>query len=72
VLAAIPADTYFYFTHSYHAVPMDPNVVALETDHGTTICAAVRRGRLFACQFHPEKSQTAGLRLLAAFVAGAA
>jgi len=72
LLAAAPAGTYFYFTHSYHAVPADPDVAVLETDHGVTICAAVRRGRLFACQFHPEKSQDAGLRLLAAFVADGA
>jgi glutamine amidotransferase len=72
VLAAVPAGTYFYFTHSYHAVPLDPDVAVLETEHGSTVCAAVRRGRLFACQFHPEKSQSSGLRLLAAFVAGEA
>jgi glutamine amidotransferase len=72
VLAAVPAGTYFYFTHSYHAVPDDRDVVALETDHGIKVCAAIRRGRLFACQFHPEKSQAAGLQLLTAFVSGEA
>jgi glutamine amidotransferase len=66
--AAVPDGTYFYFTHSYRAVPTDRSVIALETDHGVPICAAIQRGRLFACQFHPEKSQAAGLRLLSAFV----
>ncbi|RMH43343.1 MAG: imidazole glycerol phosphate synthase subunit HisH [Deltaproteobacteria bacterium] len=59
---------YFYFVHSYYAVPEDPDVVALECDYGVRFCAAVRRDNVFACQFHPEKSQRAGLRLLANFV----
>jgi glutamine amidotransferase len=62
-------DTYFYFVHSYHARPRDVTVIAAETDYGGSFCSAVRRGRLFATQFHPEKSQRAGLRLLEAFLA---
>jgi len=58
-----PAD-YFYFVHAYHARPADPAVIAATTDYGGPFCAAVRRGRLFATQFHPEKSQAVGLRLL--------
>jgi len=58
-----PAD-YFYFVHAYHARPADPAVIAATTDYGGPFCAAVRRGRLFATQFHPEKSQGIGLRLL--------
>jgi len=61
-------DAYFYFVHSYFARPRDEAVIAAETDYGGSFCSAVRRGRLFATQFHPEKSQRAGLRLLEAFL----
>jgi glutamine amidotransferase len=57
-----------YFVHSYYAVPADPRDVVLETDYDGRFCAAVRRGPIFACQFHPEKSQAVGLRLLRNFV----
>ena len=60
---------HFYFVHSYHARPADESVVAAVADYGGPFCAAVARGRLFATQFHPEKSQAAGLRLLRAFLA---
>src|SRR5579859_939771 len=60
--------TYFYFTHSYHAVPVDRSLLAAITRHGPmSITAAIARDNVFASQFHPEKSQSAGLRLLAAF-----
>ena len=61
-------DEHFYFVHSYRARPRDASVVAAEADYGGPFCAAVARGRLFATQFHPEKSQAAGLRLLRAFL----
>lgn len=64
-----PSGEHFYFVHSYHARPADESVVAAVTDYGGPFCAAVARGRLFATQFHPEKSQAAGLRLLQAFLA---
>jgi glutamine amidotransferase len=59
---------YFYFVHSYHCVPADRGIVALDTDHGVRVTAAIRKDNLFACQFHPEKSQGAGLALLRNFV----
>jgi imidazole glycerol-phosphate synthase subunit HisH len=59
--------TFFYFVHSYYGVPDDPSVVAIETDYGYPFCAAVRRDNLFATQFHPEKSQADGLRILKNF-----
>jgi imidazole glycerol-phosphate synthase subunit HisH len=68
VLDDTPDGTYFYFVHSYYPVPDDPRDVALASDHGGDFCAAVARGNLFACQFHPEKSQRAGLSLLHRFV----
>ncbi|MFM7042400.1 MAG: imidazole glycerol phosphate synthase subunit HisH [Planctomycetaceae bacterium] len=66
-VAAEP-EQHFYFVHAYHARPRDPAVVAAETDYGGPFCAVVERGRLWATQFHPEKSQRAGLRLLTAFL----
>ncbi|MFM7107820.1 MAG: imidazole glycerol phosphate synthase subunit HisH [Planctomycetaceae bacterium] len=66
---AVPDGEWFYFVHSYHARPRDESIVAAVSDYGGPFCAAVSRGRLFATQFHPEKSQAVGLRLLAAFLA---
>ncbi|MFM8702415.1 MAG: imidazole glycerol phosphate synthase subunit HisH [Planctomycetia bacterium] len=66
--ASAAIDDYFYFVHSYHARPTDASVVAATSDYGGPFCAAVRRGRLFATQFHPEKSQAVGLRLLQEFL----
>jgi len=66
--AGIPDGAHVYFTHSYHALPADPAVVVLHAEHGVRITAAIRSGNLFACQFHPEKSQAVGLRLLENFV----
>jgi glutamine amidotransferase len=60
--------TYFYFVHSYYVCPKDDDVIWLEADYGTRFCAAVQRGNLFATQFHPEKSQQDGLKLLERFV----
>jgi glutamine amidotransferase len=68
LLAGVPDQPYVYFVHSYHAVPRDRSLVALEADHGAPITAAIRKGNLFACQFHPEKSQTVGLQILRNFV----
>jgi glutamine amidotransferase len=58
-----------YFVHSLHGVPDDPSVVAATCEYGGTLNAAFRSGNVFATQFHPEKSSTPGLRLLANFVA---
>ena len=68
VLADTADATYFYFVHSYYPVPADPRDVALVSDHGVEFCAAVARDNIFASQFHPEKSQRAGLALLSRFV----
>jgi glutamine amidotransferase len=69
-LADTPDGTSFYFVHSYYAAPTDRAHVALEAEHGVRFCAAVAKDNVFACQFHPEKSQTAGLGLLGRFVSG--
>jgi glutamine amidotransferase len=68
LLAGVAEGSYVYFDHSYHAVPEDPSLIALDAEHGQSLTAAIRHANLFACQFHPEKSQTVGLQLLRNFV----
>jgi len=68
LVAGIPDGAHVYFVHSYHAMPEDPSILALEAVHGVRVCAAIRSDNIFACQFHPEKSQHIGLRLLRNFV----
>jgi len=68
LLDGLPDAPYVYFVHSYYAAPADPSVIALECDYGGAFCAAVRKDNLFACQFHPEKSQEVGLTILRNFV----
>ena len=61
-------DPFFYFVHSYYPVPADPGLTAGVTDYDGDFVCAIQRGNLLATQFHPEKSQTAGLTLLDRFV----
>ena len=68
LLSGISTGDYVYFVHSYYAAPKDPSIIALETTYGDTFAAAVARGNLLATQFHPEKSQRAGLQMLKNFV----
>jgi glutamine amidotransferase len=67
ILDRLPARDVYYFVHSYRVVPEDPACVVGVTDHGGTFVSAVATERIFAVQFHPEKSQAAGKRLLDAF-----
>lgn len=67
LLADIPQPISVYFVHSYHVVPRDPAVVATKTDYGGPFVSMVARDNLFATQFHPEKSQQVGLKLLSNF-----
>lgn len=62
----------FYFVHSFHCVPADASLVLAECDYGGAFTAAIGRGRCFATQFHPEKSQAKGLRIYRNFAAVAA
>jgi glutamine amidotransferase len=64
---SLPAEDTYYFVHSYRAVPRDDAIVAGVVDYGAPFAAAVARENVFAVQFHPEKSQNAGRRLLDAF-----
>jgi glutamine amidotransferase len=68
--AGLPDRPWMYFVHSYYADPTDSNETAATITHGSqTVTAAIARGNLMAVQFHPEKSSTLGLHLLANFVA---
>ena len=64
----ISDNSYFYFVHSYYAVPDDPADITGETLYGAPFCSAVGRENIFATQFHPEKSAAAGLQLYKNFV----
>jgi glutamine amidotransferase len=66
--ADIPQGSRFYYVHSYYADTTDPDLVAGTTTYGFPFTCAAARDNIFAVQFHPEKSQAAGLRLLANFV----
>ncbi|MBF2003111.1 MAG: imidazole glycerol phosphate synthase subunit HisH [Synechococcales cyanobacterium M58_A2018_015] len=66
----LPANPWVYFVHSFYADPSNPSDVAATITHGSqTVTAAIARNNLMAVQFHPEKSSTAGLQILANFVA---
>lgn len=69
LLAGLPEEPYFYFVHSYYVEPMEPGVTAGTTEYGIRFTSVIWRENLFATQFHPEKSQAAGLQLLANFAA---
>jgi imidazole glycerol-phosphate synthase subunit HisH len=64
-----PRGEHFYFVHSFVVAPGDPAVIAATTDYGEPFVSAVARDNVFACQFHPEKSQRAGIALLERFLA---
>ena len=67
--AGIADGSRFYFAHSYRPEPADPELAAGTTDYPAAFTCAIARANIFATQFHPEKSQRAGLQLLANFVA---
>ena len=64
----LPPEPHFYFVHSYYPQPEDPGVVGSWTEYGLRFASAVRFGNIAATQFHPEKSQEAGLKLVENFV----
>ena len=66
-LEGIPDGAYFYFVHSYYGDPKERDCVITTTEYGVRFPSSVSRDRLFACQFHPEKSQQMGLKLLSNF-----
>ena len=68
LLAGLEGKNFFYFVHSYHAVPANENLVTAITNYGENVTAAVELGKVFATQFHPEKSGDVGLKVLKNFV----
>ncbi len=66
LLRDIEEGSYFYFVHSYYVVP-EEDVTATRTDYGPEFTSSISRENIFACQFHPEKSQADGLKILKAF-----
>ncbi len=69
LFGGIPDGSYVYFVHSYYLTACDSGIVAARSDYGGEFDAAVERGNLFACQFHPEKSGGVGLAILRNFIA---
>jgi len=66
-LSGVDEGEFVYFVHSYYVVPEDRSLVATTTPYGPSFASSIATDRLFACQFHPEKSQTVGLKILGNF-----
>jgi glutamine amidotransferase len=64
---SLPANSFVYFVHSFHAVPYDESIITATTEYGGPVTASVGRGRVQAVQFHPEKSSAVGLKILTNF-----
>lgn len=64
----LSGEPYYYFVHSYHAVPDDKNIIAATTTYGEVVTAAIEFENIFATQFHPEKSGDVGLQVLKNFL----
>jgi glutamine amidotransferase len=67
-LADMPQAPHAYFVHSYHLVAKDPDVIRARTDYGGPVAAVIAKDNMAGTQFHPEKSQAVGLRLIANFL----
>jgi len=67
IFEEIPDDAYFYFVHSYYISPEDDDIVAAKTHYGVNFASAVWKDNIYATQFHPEKSQQLGLKILKGF-----
>ena len=67
LLANVLTESFFYFVHSYYCEPADESAVLGETDYGVRFCSVIAKGNVCGVQFHPEKSQNAGLQLLKNF-----
>jgi glutamine amidotransferase len=67
IFRGVEDGSFVYFVHSYYVVPDDPQVVATTTEYGMTFCSSIWKDNVVACQFHPEKSQQVGLKILKNF-----
>lgn len=68
IWSGLPAPLHLYFVHSFHPRPSNPEIVSSWTDYGVTFASSVAAGNVFAGQFHPERSQEAGLALMKNFL----
>jgi len=68
ILDGVKNGSYMYFVHSYYVAPEDKGVILCETDYGGNFTSGVRKDNVYGFQFHPEKSQTAGLKIIENFV----
>jgi len=68
LFAGIPSGSYVYFNHSYYCHPREPSDISAMTDYGLSYACAVERANVFGVQFHPEKSQWVGLKILENFI----
>jgi len=66
-LRGVETGAHFYFVHSYYVEPSDPSVACTWTEYGIPFVSSIWRDNVFACQFHPEKSQSVGLRIIRNF-----
>ena len=66
-LRGVETGAHFYFVHSYYVEPSDPSVACTMTEYGIPFVSSIWRDNVFACQFHPEKSQAVGLRIIKNF-----
>lgn len=67
LLAGLDDQSNVYFVHSYHVQPQDKSIIATTTDYGRPFVSSIASNNIYACQFHPEKSQAVGLRILRNF-----
>ena len=67
IFEEIPDNSYFYFVHSFYVVPTDRSIVGAKTEYGIDFCSMIWKDNVFATQFHPEKSQESGLKILKGF-----
>jgi imidazole glycerol-phosphate synthase subunit HisH len=69
IFADLPAPAYAYFVHSFYCIPSDPADVSATVTYGDPFCVAIQRDHIYGVQFHPEKSQQTGLRVLQNYLA---
>ncbi|MAX22946.1 MAG: imidazole glycerol phosphate synthase subunit HisH [Phycisphaeraceae bacterium] len=69
LFAGAPENPHVYFVHGYYCSPSDSNVIIATTDYGSPFCSSLKQDNLWATQFHPEKSQRVGLKMLENFAA---
>ena len=67
ILTGIPDGAYFYFVHSYYVEPDDESIITATTEYGLEFVSMIHKGNIYGTQFHPEKSQELGLRMLKNF-----